>query len=175
MDGAPRLVDMTNVRTLSRYRLRREQQARRVMQADATARDRARRASAAATAALASAEMDRNSSEQRYYRDLARAPSVTIEMLYRGQDELARLAAAVESAMQLAEAASAALAHCEKELLRSTSEYRARRREVRKLHLLQERLERAMRSRTELGEELETEEQNSIRHANRSGERRNSS
>ena len=102
MDGAPRLVSMTNVRALSRYRALREQQACRLMQADAAARDRARDASEAAAAALACAEDDRSHGEQRYYCDLASTERVTIEMLYRGHDELARLAGAVLGASRLA-------------------------------------------------------------------------
>src|SRR5262245_27549344 len=116
MDGPPRLISIASMRALSRYRSLREQQAARLMQADATARDRAYLASEAATAALVSAENDRSLGEQRYYRDLAVTASVTIDMLYRGQDELARLAEAVKGANHLAEAARAALAHREKEL-----------------------------------------------------------
>jgi hypothetical protein len=171
MDGTPRLMSISNVRALSRYRTLRERQACRLMQADAAARDRARLASEAAAAALASAENDRSLGEQRYYRDLACTASVTIDILYRGHDELARLAEAVEGANRLAGAASAALAHCEEELLRSTAEYRARFREVRKAHLLQGKLEDAARSHMELIDELDTEEQSSIRYVNRSGGR----
>ena len=117
MDGAPRLMSMTNVRALSRYRALREQQACRVMQADAAARDSARKASEAAAAALASAENDRSLREQLFYRDLAGTVSVTIEMLYRRHDELARLTEAVQGAKRMAEEARAALADCENELL----------------------------------------------------------
>ncbi|UPJ51774.1 hypothetical protein IVB30_10745 [Bradyrhizobium sp. 200] len=167
-------MTMTNVRALSRYRALREQQACRIMQADAAARDRARKASAAAEAALASAENDRSSREQRYYRDLARTASVTIEMLYRRNDELARLADAVQGTKRLAEEASAALTDCENELHRSTTAYRSRFREVRKLRLLQTKLEDAIRSHLELIDELDTEEQSSIRYANKPGHRRES-
>jgi hypothetical protein len=174
MDGTPRRMSLTNVRALSRYRALREQQACRVMQADAAARDRARKASAAATAALASAENDRGIREQRYYRDLARTVSVTIEMLYRRNDELARLAQAVQGAKRMAEEARAALTDCENELHRSTTEYRARFREVRKSRLLQAKLEDAIRSHMELVDELDTEEQSSIRYANKPVDRRES-
>jgi hypothetical protein len=173
MDGAPRLMSMTNVRALSRYRAQRERQALRVMQADAAARDHARKALDVAAAALAAAEQDRSVGEQGYYRDLDRTANVTLDMLYRRRDELARLTEAVQGATVRAEAAGAALAARETELIRSTSAYRARLREVRKSHLLQERLEGAIRSRMELADELATEEQNSTRHANKSGERRN--
>jgi hypothetical protein len=166
MDGAPRLMSMTNVHALSRYRALREQQACRLMQADAAARDRAREASEAAAVALACAENDRSRGERRYYRDLASSASVTIEMLYRGHDELARLAEAVAGANRLAEAACAKLVHCEQALLRSAAEHRARFRDVRKTRLLQEKLENAVRSHMELIDELDTEEQGSIRHAN---------
>jgi hypothetical protein len=165
MDGAPRLMSMTNVHALSRYRALREQQACRLMQADAAARDRAREASEAAAAALAHAENDRSQSERRHYRDLASTASVTIEMLYRGHDELARLAEAVAGANRLAEAASANLVHCEQALLRSAAEHRARSREVRKSHLVRDKLESAIRSHMELIDELDAEEQGSIRHA----------
>ncbi|WP_156438854.1 hypothetical protein [Bradyrhizobium valentinum] len=151
---------------MSRYRALREQQAYRLMQVDAAARDRARVASEAAAVALARAENDRSCGEQRYYRDLASTARVTIEMLYRGHDELARLAEAVAGANRLAETASANLVHCEQALLRSAAEHRARFREVRKTRLLQERLENAIRSYMELIDELDTEEQGSIRHAN---------
>jgi hypothetical protein len=166
MDGAPRFMSMSNVHALSRYRALREQQACRLMRADAAARDRAHEASEAAAVALACAENDRSRGEQRYYRDLACTASVTIEMLYRGHDELARLAEAVAGANRLAEAASAKLAHCEQALLRSAAEYRARFREVRKSHLVRDKLENAMRSHMELIDELDAEEQGSIRHAN---------
>lgn len=169
MDGAPRLTSMINVRALSRYRAQREQQARRVMQADVAARDRARKLCDTAVAALAAAEKDRSVGEQRYYRDLAHSARLTIDMLYRAHDELARLTEAVQGAERLAKAADAALAHCEKELFRSTDEYRARYREVRKSHLLQARLEDAIRSRMEMFDELETEDQNGIRHAKSGG------
>jgi hypothetical protein len=162
---------MSNMRALSRYRVLREQQACRLMQADAAARDRARLASETAAAALASAESDRSLGEQRYYRDLACTARVTIDVLYRGHDELARLGAAVEGASRLAEAASATLAHCESKLLRSGAEYRARSREVRKVHLLQDKLEDAVRSHMELIDELDAEEQNSVRHMNKPGGR----
>ena len=171
MDGPPRLISITSMRALSRYRSLREQQAARLMQADATSRDRARLASEAATAALASAENDRSLGEQRYYRDLASTASVTIDMLYRGHDELARLAEVVKGANRLAEAARAALAHRETELRRSTAVYRARFREVRKAHVVQEKLEGAIRSHMELIDELDTEEQSGIRYVNGSGGR----
>jgi hypothetical protein len=171
MDGAPRFMTMTNVRALSRFRALREQQACRLMQTDAAARDRAREASEAAAIALACAEHDRSRGEQRYYRDLACTASVTIDMLYRGQDELARLADAVAGASRLAEAANAELAHCEQALLRSAAEYRARFREVRKSNLVREKLENAIRSHMELIDELDMEEQGSIRHANEPGGR----
>ena len=171
MDGPPRLISTTSMRALSRYRTLREQQAARLVQADAAACDGARLASEAATAALASAENERSLGEQRYYRDLACTASVTVDMLYRGHDELARLAEAVEGANRLAEAARAALAHCEKKLLRSTAEYRARFREVRKAHVVQGKLEDAIRSHMEQVDELDAEEQSSIRYANRSGGR----
>ena len=166
MDGAPRFMSIANVHALSRYRALREQQARRLMQADATARDRARESIAAAAAALARAEDDRSRGEQHYYRELASSASVTLEMLYRGHDELARLAEAVAGANGLAEAANANLAHCEQALQQSAAEYRARFRDVRKSHLVQEKLENAIRSHMELIDELDTEEQGSIRHAN---------
>jgi hypothetical protein len=172
MDGAPRLMSMINVRALSRYRALREQQACRVMQADAAARDSARKASEAAAAALASAEYDRSVREQHYYRDLAGTASVTIEMLYRRHAVLARLTEAVQGANRLAEETSAVLANCENELLRSTTAYRARFREVRKSRLLQTKLEDAIRSHMELVDELDTEEQSSIRYANKPVNRR---
>jgi hypothetical protein len=162
---------MTNVHALSRFRALREQQARGLMQADAAARDRARVASEAAAAALACAENDRSHGEQRYYRDLASTASVTIDMLYRGQDELARLAEAVAGANRLAEAAGATLVHCEQALHRSTTGHRARFREVRKSHLVRDKLENAIRSHMELTDELDMEEQGSIRHANNSSGR----
>jgi hypothetical protein len=165
MDGAPRLMNMANVRALSRFRALREQQACRLMQADAAARDRAREANEAAAVALASAEDNRRRGEQRYYRGLASTASVTIEMLYRGHDELTRLAEAVAGANRVAEAASANLAHCEQALLRSAAAHRARFREVSKSRLMRETLENAMRSHMELVDELEMEEQGSIRHA----------
>ena len=168
MDGAPRFPSMTNVNALSRFRALREQQARRLMQADAAARDRAREASEAATLALAGAENDRSRGEQRYYRELASTASVTLEMLYRGHDELARLAEAVAGANRVAEAASANLVHCEQALVRSAAEYRARFRELRKSDLVREKLGNAIRSHMELIDELDTEEQGSIRHANKS-------
>jgi hypothetical protein len=171
MDGAPRLVNMANVHALSRYRALREQQACRLMQADAAARDSARKASEAAAVALACAENDRSLNEQRYYRDLASTASVTIEMLYCGQDELARLAEAVAGANRLAGAASATLVHCEQALHRSTAEHRARFREVRKSHLVRDKLEDAIRSHVELIDELDMEEQGSIRHASNSSGR----
>lgn len=174
MDGAPRRMSMTNVRALSRYRALREQQACRVMQADAAARDKARTASEAATAALASAENDRRTREQRYYRDLAGTASVTIETLYRRHAALARLTEAVEGAKCLTEETSAALAECENELLRSTTAYRARFREVRKSRLLQAKLEDAVRSHLELIDELDSEEQSSIRSANKPVNRKES-
>ncbi len=169
MDGTPRLL--SHMRALSHYRMLREQQACRLMQADAAARDGARSANEAAATALASAENDRCLGEQRYYRDLASTARVTIDMLYRRHDELTRLGAAVEGASRLAETASAALARCESELLRSTAEYRARFREVKKARLLQSKLEDAFRSHMELIDELDTEEQSSIRHVNRPGGR----
>nr|AUR80044.1 hypothetical protein [Bradyrhizobium sp.] len=162
---------MTNVRALSRYRALREQQACRLMQADAAARDKARSAHEAAAAALAAAENDQTLGEQRYYCDLACTARVTIDVIYRGHDELARLGATVEGASRLADAASAALARCERELLRSTAEYRARFREVRKSRLLQGRLEDAVRSHMELIGELDAEEQSSIRYVNKPGGR----
>jgi chromosome segregation ATPase len=171
MDGAPRLMSMTNVHALSRYRALREQQACRLMQADAAARDVAHAASEAAAAALANAESDRSRGEQRYYRELASTANFTLEMLYRRHDELARLAEAVADANRLAEAASANLVHCEQVLLRSTAEHRARFREVRKLHLVREKLENAMRSHVEQIDELDTEEQGSIRYTNKPGGR----
>lgn len=174
MDGADRLMSMTNVRALSRYRALREQQACRVMQADAVARDRARTASEAAAAALAFAENDRNLGEQHYYRDLAGTASVTIETLYRRHAALARLTEAVQGAKRLAEEASAALTNCENELHRSTAAYRARFREVKKSRLVETKLEDAIRSRMELVDELETEEQGNIRHANKPVDRRES-
>ena len=167
MDGTPRLMNVANVRALSRYRTLREQQASRLMQADAAARDRARKTSEAAAGALAAAENDRSLGEQRYYRDLTHTASVSIEMLYRGQDELDRLAATVEGASRLAESANAALMHRENELLRSTAAYRARFREVKKSQLLQAKVEDAIRSHAELVDELDAEEQSSIRHANK--------
>jgi len=167
MDGAPRLMSMTNVHALARYRALREQQAHRLMQEDAASRDRAREASEMATVALVRAESDRSRGERRYYRDLVCKANATIAMLYRGQDELARLTEAVADANRLAEAAGAKLALCEQALLRSAVEYRARAREVRKLQLLWEKLENAMRSHIELIDELETEEQSTVRHANK--------
>jgi hypothetical protein len=167
MDGAPRFMSMNNVHALSRYRALREQQACRLMQANAAARDRARAASQAAAVELARAESDRSRGEQRYYCDLASSASVTLEMLYRGHDELARLAEVVADANRRAETASAKLVLCEQALLRSAAEHRARFREVRKAHLLEEKLETAMRSHMELTGELDIEEQGSIRHANR--------
>ena len=172
MDGAARLMSMTNVRALSRYRALREQQACRVMQADVAARDSARTASEAAAAALASAENDRNLGEQLFYRDLAGTTSVTIETLYRRHAVLARLTEAVQSAKRLAEEASAALTDCENELHRSTTAYRARFREVRKSRLLQTMVEDAIRAHLELIDELDTEEQSSIRYANKPVNRR---
>ena len=166
MDDAPRLVSMTDVRALSRIRTLREQHACRLMRADAEARDRAREASDAAIAALARAQDDRSHGEQRYYRDLACDASITIDMLYRGQDQLDRLGQAVVDAKRRSEAATASLFHCDQALLRSTAEYRARSREARKSHLLQEKLENAFRAHVELTDELGTEEQSSIRHAN---------
>ena len=171
MDGTPRFMNATHVRALSRYRALREQQACRLMQADAAARDMARKAREAAADMLAAAENDRSLGEQRYYRDLACTASVSIEMLYRGQDELDRLAAAVEGANRLAESARTALAHRENELLQSTAAYRARLREVKKSQLLQAKVEDAIRSYTELVDELDTEEQSSVRHANKPGGR----
>lgn len=171
MDGAPRLLSMTNVHALSRFRALREQQACRLMRADAAARDLARAASEAAATALACAESDRSRGEQRYYRDLASTASVTIDMLYRGHDELARLAEAVADANRLAETASANLAHCEQALLRSAAEYRSRFREVRKSNLVREKLKNAIRCHMELVDELDTEEQGSLRHANKPGGR----
>ncbi|MCA6116459.1 YscO family type III secretion system apparatus protein [Bradyrhizobium sp. WSM 1738] len=167
MDDAPRLVSMTNVNVLSRIRTIREQHAFRLMQADAVARDRARKAVQVAAASLARAQDDRIRGEQQYYRDLACNASVAVDALYRGQDQLDRLAEAVTDANRLAEAASATLLHCEQALLRSTAEYRARSREVRKLHLLQEKLENAIRAHFELTDELDTEEQSSIRYSNK--------
>jgi hypothetical protein len=171
MDGAPRFMSIANVHALSRYRALREQQACRLMQADAAARDRARDASEAAAAALACAENDRSRGEQHYYRELAATARVTIDMLYRGHDELARLAEAVAGASRLAEAASANLVQCEQTLLRSAAEYRTRFREARKSRLVQEKLENAIRSHTALIDELDTEEQGSLRHANKPGSR----
>jgi len=172
MDGAPHRMSMTNVRALSRYRAMREQQACRVMQAAAAARDRARTASDVAAAALASAENDRSLGEQHFYRDLAGAASVTIETLYRRHTALARLTEAVQRAKRLAEETRAALADRENELLRSTTAYRARFREVRKSRLLQEKLEDAIHSHLELVDELDTEEQSGIRYANKPVDRR---
>lgn len=174
MDGAPRRMSVTNVRALSRYRALREQQACRVMQADAAARDRARKVCEAAAAALASAENDRSVGEQHFYRDLAGTANVTIETLYRRHAVLARLTEAVQGAKRLAEETSAALANCENELLRSTTAYRARFREVRKSRLVQTKLEDAIRSHLELVDELDTEEQSNIRHANKPVDRRGS-
>jgi hypothetical protein len=169
MDGAPRF--MTNVHALSRIRALREQDACRLVQANAKARDRAREASEAAAAALARAQDERSRGEQRYYRDLACCASVTIDMLYRGQDQLDRLAEATANANRLAEEARAMLLHCEQALSRSAAEYRARSREVKKLHVLQEKLENATRSHIALIDELNTEEQSSIRHASKPGGR----
>ncbi|MDQ8726882.1 hypothetical protein [Bradyrhizobium sp. LHD-71] len=166
MDGAPRLT-MTNLRALSRYRSQREQQACRIMQADAAARDRARDARDAAAAALASAERARLVGEQRYYGELAHGARLTIDMLYRAHEELARLTETVQGAERLAKTAGTTLAHREEELLRSSATYRARHREVRKSHLLLAKLEDAIRSRMELVDELETEDQSGIRHTNK--------